>query len=92
MKRSISSFCACWKNAICTGYANRFNMLMHEMGIPSIMITGNIASWRSVKHAWNLVEIDGKWYHVDTISDRVDLTKGKAKDRVDSHKVTYNYF
>ncbi|MCE6056416.1 hypothetical protein J7889_02295 [Mycoplasmopsis agalactiae] len=80
------------KNAICTGYANGFNMLMHEMKIPSIMMTGNIASWRSVKHAWNLVEIEGKWYHVDTTSDRVDLTKGKAKDRVDSNKVTYNYF
>ncbi|CBH40658.1 MAG6410 family transglutaminase-related lipoprotein [Mycoplasmopsis agalactiae] len=80
------------KNAICTGYANGFNMLMHEMGIPSIMMTGNIASWRSVKHAWNLVEIDGKWYHVDTTSDRVDLTKGIAKDRIDKHKVTYNYF
>lgn len=67
-------------------------MLMHEMKILSIMMTGNIASWRSVKHAWNLVEIEGKWYHVDTTSDRVDLTKGKAIDRVDKHKVTYNYF
>ncbi|MCE6115272.1 MAG6410 family transglutaminase-related lipoprotein [Mycoplasmopsis agalactiae] len=81
-----------FKNAVCTGYANGFNMLMQELGIPSIMMTGNIASWRSTKHAWNLVEIDGKWYHVDTTSDRVDLTKGKAKDRSDAGKITYNYF
>ncbi|EIN15370.1 Hypothetical protein, predicted lipoprotein [Mycoplasmopsis agalactiae 14628] len=80
------------KNAVCTGYANGFNMLMQELGIPSIMMTGNIASWRSTKHAWNLVEIDGKWYHVDTTSDRVDLTKGKARDRSDARKITYNYF
>lgn len=80
------------KNVICIGYVNGFNMLMYEMGILSIMMIGNIVSWRSVKYVWNLVEIDGKWYYVDIIFDRVDLIKGIVKDRIDKYKVIYNYF
>lgn len=80
------------KNVICIGYVNGFNMLMYEMGILSIMMIGNIVSWRSVKYVWNLVEIDGKWYYVDIIFDRVDLFKGKVKDRSDVSKIIYNYF
>lgn len=56
------------------------------------MMIGNIVSWRFIKYVWNLVEIDGKWYYVDIIFDRVDLIKGKVKDRSDVGKIIYNYF
>ncbi|PYF43623.1 transglutaminase superfamily protein [Metamycoplasma alkalescens] len=78
------------KRSICTGYANGFKMLMEKMNIPCIMVTGQmdlrIHTNHFERHAWNLVGIDGQWYHVDTTSDRSPEWKN------DSSKIRYDFF
>lgn len=56
-------------NALCEGYSRAFQLLLYEFGINSTLVTG----YAGQEHMWNLVEIDGKWYHVDvTWNDQND--------------------
>lgn len=46
-------------NTVCTSYALTFQRFMEKAGIHSyILANGGV-------HAWNIVELDGKWYGVD---------------------------
>lgn len=51
-------------NGVCEGYAQAYNMLLDRVGIESIMVTSY-----DMNHAWNLVNLEGEWYHVDTTWD-----------------------
>lgn len=48
--------------AVCAGYASAYCLLMNAAGIPTVIVS-------SSSHAWNLVHIGGKWYHVDVTWD-----------------------
>lgn len=48
--------------AVCDGYAKAFIIIMKHYKIQSRMITGGY-------HAWNLVKIKNKWYHIDCTYD-----------------------
>ena len=57
---------------VCQSYANAYKLLLNKAGIESVIITGwglnsNEGHWES--HAWNLVNIDGVWSHVDVTWD-----------------------
>jgi len=49
----------CEGKTVCAGYAAVFQMLMNAVGIDTIEVT-------SSSHAWNLSNIHGVWYEVDT--------------------------
>lgn len=56
--------------AVCEGYAEAFQYLLHRAGIQSFLVIG---SSRGEGHEWNVVKIDGKYYHVDpTWNDQGD--------------------
>lgn len=61
---------------ICAGYAGLTYKLLEAAGIENIIVTNE-------DHAWNLVKIDDKWYHMDTTWD-----DGKAKN--DGYYKYYN--
>ncbi len=46
----------------CTGYTAAYNYLLKRVGIKSGIASGN-------KHEWSVVQLDGKWYNVDTTWD-----------------------
>lgn len=48
--------------AVCEGYARSFQLLLNFAGIESTLVTGGIGD---TGHMWNLVKIDGLWYHAD---------------------------
>ncbi|MEE1132610.1 MAG: transglutaminase domain-containing protein [Caryophanon sp.] len=48
---------------VCQAYALLFHRLMEEEGIASKYIVGT--SLQGINHAWNVVTIDGKTYHID---------------------------
>ncbi|MDE6319573.1 MAG: hypothetical protein K2M22_07690, partial [Lachnospiraceae bacterium] len=50
--------------AVCNGYALAYKYLLNQVGIESYMVTS-----KSMNHAWNLVKLDGEYYHVDTTWD-----------------------
>lgn len=47
---------------VCAGYASAYSILMNLLGIPTLVMTSDT-------HAWNLVKLDGNWYHIDTTWD-----------------------
>ena len=58
--------------AVCEGYAEAFQYLLHRAGIQSFIIIGtstNPVSGMPEGHAWNAVRIDGMYYHVDVTWD-----------------------
>ncbi len=62
--------------AVCDGYAQAMNLLLDAVDIESMMVTGIYYSYagRPGGHAWNIVKIDGKYYHFDvTHNDRDDV-------------------
>lgn len=52
------------KKAVCQGYALAYMYLLQKENIPC-----GIASSDAANHAWNVIEIDGKWYHADATWD-----------------------
>lgn len=52
------------KSAVCQGYAETLWYFLKKAGIPCGMATSV-----NVNHAWNVVQINGKWYHVDATWD-----------------------
>jgi transglutaminase/protease-like cytokinesis protein 3 len=52
------------QKAICSGYTLAAQLLLSTYGISS-----EIATSDSMNHAWNLVNLSGKWYHMDITWD-----------------------
>jgi len=48
------------KNAVCVGYATTFRLFMQMMDIETMVIHNN-----DNYHSWDLVKLDGEWYHTD---------------------------
>ena len=53
-------------SGVCDGYALAYQMLLSEVGIDSISVSG---TGDGGPHAWNLVRMGGSWYHVDVTWD-----------------------
>ena len=51
-------------SAVCQGFAGTFYRLCLESGIDS-----RIVSSEAMSHAWNIVELDGSYYHLDATWD-----------------------
>ena len=54
------------RTSVCAGYALAYERLMDQVGIPCEYVTGMTTSG---SHAWNIIQIDGEWYHVDVTWD-----------------------
>lgn len=66
---------------VCQGYALFAQRLMQALGLESMYVVGEVYTGG---HAWNLVKVDGEWYHIDmTWNDPVP-------DR--GNGVRYDYF
>ena len=56
-----------YHKAVCVGYATTFRLLMQMMDIECMVVHDSYLS-----HTWNLVMLDGQWYHTDVYSDAPD--------------------
>lgn len=73
------------KIAVCDGYASAMKKMFDAVDIENKIIVGDSDG---VPHAWNLVNLYGKWHHVDaTWDDPIVKSKGKYKD-----VLTYDFF
>jgi len=50
------------RNAVCVGYATTFRLFMNMLGMDVHIVHNDY-------HSWDLVKLDGDWYHVDVYSD-----------------------
>ena len=64
------------KMGVCQAYADGYTYIMNEcLGIECYTLSSY-----DMNHAWNVIKIDGKWYHVDvTWDDPVDDTFGASR-------------
>ncbi len=53
-----------YKNAVCVGYATTFRLFMQMLDIECMVVHDSYLS-----HSWDLVKLDGEWYHTDIYSD-----------------------
>ena len=53
-----------YHNAVCVGYATTFRLLMQMLDIDCKVVHST-----DLGHSWNLVKLDGEWYHVDCYMD-----------------------
>ena len=64
--------------AVCEGYAEALQYLLQKSGIQSLIVLGesrNPSLNQVEAHAWNIVRINGKYYHVDlTWNDQTERT------------------
>lgn len=58
-----------YRDAVCVGYATTFRLFMQMMDI-ECMVVHNLEKY----HSWDLVKLDGNWYHVDVSSDQGEAT------------------
>jgi len=56
------------KQAVCQGYALTYKLLMDKLGVECYMVISD-----NMDHAWNMVKIDGEYYHVDVTWDAGSL-------------------
>lgn len=57
---------------ICSGFAWAFYTMMNAVGIECSCLFGALKEKPSIGHTWNLVKIDGQYYHVDPTCGRAD--------------------
>jgi len=69
---------------VCDGISKTAKVLLQECGITSHVISGTTASptGQHEAHAWNMVSINGKWYHLDITFDNTLSQKN----------IRYDYF
>ncbi len=67
------------KTGVCMAYVMAFTHLMNELGIECSFVS----SLDAMNHAWNIVKLDGEWYHIDLTWDDLGTHNGQV-----SHKFT----
>ena len=79
------------KKAVCSGFAWYIKMCCVEKGIPC-----KVVSWKN--HAWNVIKVGKKWYHVDATWDICSgygkyILKGCNDSKFNSeHKITSGFY
>ncbi|MBD5139846.1 MAG: hypothetical protein HDT25_00275 [Ruminococcus sp.] len=71
-------------NIQCNGYAKAMQYLCDKAGIVSMVVTGE--SMEGDSHAWNVVDVDGKWYNLDCTWDDPLMDPPNYKN------IRYNFF
>lgn len=62
------------ERGVCRAYSLAYAAVMRELGMECIMVVSN-----EMVHAWNLVRVDGVWYHVDlTFDDPLNDRPGRT--------------
>lgn len=77
-------------SGVCASLSKAFQFIMQCLGIPCTVVNGRIeqsytfqSQSSDLGHEWNMVCLDGKWYHVD-ITSGLSLTK-------DSGEIDYSF-
>ena len=52
------------RKGVCQAYSLAYMAVLRELGMDAVMVTSD-----EMGHAWNLVKVDGTWYHVDLSFD-----------------------
>lgn len=73
------------KKVVCEGYAKSLKYILDGLNIPCILVGGTAtnSSGKTESHMWNYVQINGKWYGVDsTWDDPIVIGKYSTKNTI----------
>lgn len=77
------------KIAVCDGFARTMQILLNMVGIESEFAHGNSNSEKGwFGHAWNIVKIDGEYYHLDVTYNNID----KDSKKIEYDSISHTYF
>lgn len=85
--------CLVQGSAVCNGYALAYSYILEKLGYSSYVIASD-----SMNHAWNMVNIDSNWFHVDTTWDDPVFSDGTTYHKFSNHDysdegfVSHTYF
>lgn len=63
--------------ATAQGYNSAYQYLMNHLGIDACFVSSRPSDPQS--HAWNMIQIDGKYYNVDTVCDESESARVSHK-------------
>jgi len=67
---------------VCESYAKAMKLIMDRLNIETMIITGQA---NNIDHAWNIIKIEGEYYHVDLTWNDPSMDDG-------SDALIYDYF
>lgn len=71
--------------AVCDGFSSAFTLLAQKLGFECMLVVGRSAYATTLQdHAWNIIKIGGKYYHMDATWD--------ARKYADFNEYSYAYF
>ena len=82
------------RNSVCTGYAKAAQYLFKQLGIESQIVFGRLNNdEKDGRHCWNIVCVEGIYYHLDICLGDLTLEKVlmKAGSTTVNHYGDYNY-
>ena len=72
-----------YKSGTCQGYTKLFKAVMDKLGIEC-----SFSSSSQISHVWNIVKVDGNWYHIDVTWNDNLSTRGRILLSSDSNSYT----
>lgn len=70
-----------YSGAVCEGYSETLAYILDKLEVQNILVGGVIKNTQ-VPHRWNMLYIDGEWYHFDVTWD----------DNYNDETIEYSYF
>ncbi len=78
--------------SVCQGYAKATQYLLNRMGIFCTLVEGTVKGDEA--HVWNLVRINGEYYHLDTTWGDASyklISQNEEKDALSPPEINYDY-
>lgn len=75
--------------SVCLGYAKAAQYLLDRLGIYAILVSGTVEGGQ--EHAWNIVQIDGSYYHMDVTWGDASYIASNGQQLAKEQKPQINY-